>query len=455
MQEFTSTVEPKSETSTMKAGFMFRHPVAAQLIALAFALAMVYYHLFLFVPRVRALEMRAAGSLGNGYSFGDDFYPVWLTSREALLHHSDPYSPEITREIQIGLFGRPLDARRPSDPPMRYREFAYPAFVCVLFWPLAYLPFPVVRPLLAVLLPVTTAIGILLWLRAMRLRTSPSLATIIILLTLSSYPILEALFAEQLGLVVGWLMAASMASLIAGRYATAGFFLALAAIKPQMVILLIFSLLLWSFVSWRERHRFAETFAATGIMLCGSAFLIWPHWLQQWLEVLLDYRNYSSPPLVVDLLGRQFGSIFGPALMAVLIAFGLLIACRVRDYAPVSPEFRLAVALLLVVTAVAILPGQAVYDHIVLLPAILVAVRLWGSRQTLPGTVRRLLFITAGIVFWQWVAALALVAIRPLIPDKQFYAANPFLLPIRFAEPLPFALLALLAAMMRHSQRAG
>lgn len=444
-------MELKSDTRTVETGFLFRHPVAAQLIALAFALAMVYYHLFLFVPKV--LEVRAARGLGNGYSFGDDFYPVWLTSREALLHRSDPYSPEMTRKIQIGLFGRPLDARRPSDPPVQYREFAYPAFVCVLFWPLAYLPFPLVRVLLAVLLPVTTAIGILLWLRAMRLRMSPNAATMIILLTLSTYPILEALFAEQLGLVVGCLMAAGMAAIVAGRYATAGFLLALAAIKPQMVILLACLLLLWCFAGWRERRRFAETFAATGIMLCTSAFLIWPHWLQQWLRVLLDYRNYSSPPLVVDLLGWRFGPIFGPTLTAGLIAFGLSIAWRIRACAPASPEFRLAVALLLAVTAVAILPGQAVYDHIILMPAVLVGLCAWGFRRTLPKTVRWLLFVAAGVIFWQWIAALALVAIRPLIPDQQFYAVNPFLLPIRLAGPLPFTLLALLAMLMRHPSR--
>jgi len=43
---------------------------------------MLYYHLGLFLPAV--LEIRAAKGLGNGYSFGDDFYPIWLTSREAL-----------------------------------------------------------------------------------------------------------------------------------------------------------------------------------------------------------------------------------------------------------------------------------------------------------------------------------------------------------------------------------
>jgi len=106
---------------------------------------MAYYHLMLFVPR--AQEVRAALGFGTGYSFGADFYPIWFTAREGLLHHRDPYSPEMTREIQIGLFGRPLDAQNPAAP-IDYRtslirplptvcsgpQQSCPFPLCVLFW---------------------------------------------------------------------------------------------------------------------------------------------------------------------------------------------------------------------------------------------------------------------------------------------------------------------------------
>ena len=80
-----------------------RRQVVILLLSVVCAAGMAYYHLWLFVPR--AMEVRSAQGFGNGYSFGADFYPIWLTSREALLHHRDPYSPEMTRQIQIGLFG--------------------------------------------------------------------------------------------------------------------------------------------------------------------------------------------------------------------------------------------------------------------------------------------------------------------------------------------------------------
>jgi len=46
--------------------------------------------------------------------------------------------------------------------------------------------------------------------------------TALILLTLSSYAVLEGLFAEQLGLLVGFLLAASLAALVRERLFLSG-----------------------------------------------------------------------------------------------------------------------------------------------------------------------------------------------------------------------------------------
>ncbi|MGA2347805.1 MAG: hypothetical protein ABSF93_17475, partial [Candidatus Sulfotelmatobacter sp.] len=103
---------------------------------------MIYYHQELFLPR--AATALAAEGLGNGYSFVNDFYQVWLTSQEWLRHGRDPYSAEMTREIQTGLYGRPLDPNRPSDPIDR-RIFPYPFYADLLFWPAAEFPFAPLR----------------------------------------------------------------------------------------------------------------------------------------------------------------------------------------------------------------------------------------------------------------------------------------------------------------------
>ena len=104
-------------------------------LAMVGAGSMLYYHLRLFMPHVE--KAQAAKHLAGEYSFGNDFYPIWLTSRQWIHGRQDPYCPALTREIQIGLLGRPLDSRLPTDPPSDYRAFAYPAFTDLLLWPVS------------------------------------------------------------------------------------------------------------------------------------------------------------------------------------------------------------------------------------------------------------------------------------------------------------------------------
>ena len=335
---------------------------------------MAYYHLFIFVPR--ALEVRVAQGYGNGYSFGADFYPIWLTSREGLRHHRDPYSPEMTRQIQIGLFGRPIDANAPVAP-VDYRAFAYPAFTDILLWPLALLPFPAVRVILALILAVVTALSIVLWLRALHLRAGLATLTTIILLTLSSYAVLEGLFADQMGLLVGFLLAAALAALVSQRLLLSGSLFAVTLIKPQMILLLAAYLLLWSLAQWRTRWRFVAGFFFVSALLLASSLLVWPGWIHEWLRIMFGYRHYSTPPLVSYLLANQLGSRLGPLVIAALLLSALALAYRMRHASPDSARFAWTTSFLLAITTISLLPGHAVYDHVVLLPGVILLALSW------------------------------------------------------------------------------
>ena len=46
----------------------------------------------------------------------------------------------MTREIQLGFYGRQIDPNNPSDPKDQV-AFAYPLYVIFLFWPTTALPF--------------------------------------------------------------------------------------------------------------------------------------------------------------------------------------------------------------------------------------------------------------------------------------------------------------------------
>ncbi|MGO9087662.1 MAG: glycosyltransferase family 87 protein [Candidatus Sulfotelmatobacter sp.] len=430
---------------------MFIRPRLAVLLALLLSAGMTYYHVGLFLPR--AMERGAARGLGGGYSFGNDFYPIWLTSREALLRHRNPYSPEMTRAIQTGIFGRPLDGRSAADTPRDYRAFAYPVFVDLLFWPLALLPFPAVRIGLAAALAALTTLSIPLWLRALRRRASTSLLAILILLTLSSYAVLEGLFAVQPGLVVGFLLAASFAALAKERLFLAGSLFAFTLIKPQMSAVVAVYLLLWSFAGWRERRGFVYGFFAWSAALAGLSLIVWPHWIPQWLHVLSGYGSYSPPPLITYSLGPRLGPLLGPILIIALLIVAAVLMWRMRSVETASPLFSLTASLLLALTSITLLPGQAVYDHVILLPGILVILWTWRDIVLTSRPFGVVLAAAALALAWQWIAAIPVLAARYFLAPEQFFASTLFLLPLRAAASVPMAVAAVLGFVMWKTMR--
>src|SRR5258705_4466993 len=97
--------------------------------------------MWFYVQRVLAPHQRAEAATQR-WPRGNlsDLYPRSLGARELLLRHRDPYSAELTLEIQSGYYGRPLDPSRPEDPKDQQR-FAYPVYVVFLMAPTIGLPF--------------------------------------------------------------------------------------------------------------------------------------------------------------------------------------------------------------------------------------------------------------------------------------------------------------------------
>jgi hypothetical protein len=418
-------------------------------LALIAAASMLYYHQALFIPR--ALEAQRTRGLANGYSFGNDFYQIWLSSRELLQSRQDPYSAQTTREIQTGLYGRPLDPNRPSDP-IDQRAFPYPAFVDLLFLPAAAIPFPVVRIVVCCALAVLTIASVLLWLRVLSWNLNWKWAAVVLLLTLSSYPALEGLYAAQIGLLVSFLLAASVLAQQRSRFLLSGTLLALTAMKPQVTLLAVLYLLLCNFGAVRDR-RFYIGFFTTLAALIAAATLILPHWISSWIHTVLAYRHYTPPPLVAQTLTSWLGSrLAGPAtlvLTAGSIAIALILAWKNRTAPAQSFSFLLTLTILLSITAFVLIPGLAIYDHLILLPGILLLFRHRNLLEEAGAIPRITGFIGALILFWPWIAAFSLICLRPMLTASTFHSTALLSLPIRTAASLPFAVLALLILMWR------
>jgi len=406
-------------------------------LAILLACGMTGYYFGIFLPRVSSI--RASKQLDGGYFEGGDFYPLWLTSVELRRARVNPYTETMTRQIQVGLYGRPLDPARSTDPPPNYRSFSYPLFADLLIWPTAMLSFPQARILLAIVFVPIALFTAWTWMNAFPVNLPPFALAAILLFYVTSYPLLETLVALQPTLLVAALLAVSMWALARHRYWLAGVILALATIKPQLSALVTVWVLLWSVSAWQRRKGAALGFSLALFTLLAASQLVLPGWLHLWINSLLDYRQYTPPPLTQLVMGRVIG--FGVGIGLFLIA--AVVTWRTRYAEPRTDEFNFTVALLLGVSVVLFPSGDAVYEHILLLPALLFLGLRRREFLDARGPRRLLAYLLISALLWQWIMAWVLVAARVLTPSV-LHNMSTVLIPLRLAAPLPFLVLVLL-----------
>jgi hypothetical protein len=376
-----------------------------------------------------------------------DLYPRWLGARELLLHHRNPYSPEITREIQIGYYGRPLDPNRPDDP-QDQMAFAYPLYVVFLLAPTITLPFLSVRLAAHWFFVLLTAASVLFWLRAMRWRASPALTAILVMLTLGTLPVVLGIKLEQLTLLVGGMVAGCVLLLVSDHLVLAGILLAFATIKPQLVFLMTAWLVIWAFGNYRERRRFFWSFSLTMFTLCAAAEFVMPGWIGQFVNAMAAYRQYTGRQVsILAILTTPILGLFFSALVLLMLA----VTCwRARHVPSSDPAFALICSLVLSVT-LAVIPMTSLYNQILLLPAVLLLCRhaalLWRKDPLTP-----LLCMTAGAAMaWPWLAALALSLASLFTPAE--LAEKYWSAPLWTGMTIPLGVLLLLARLFALSLR--
>lgn len=412
-------------------------PLARRTLLLACLLTsgMTYYYFALLLPNAHA--SRAARDLGKGYTYGCDFYCVWLTSHELLIHGVNPYTVDMSRKIQKGLYGRTIDPQRRGDPLQNFGIYPYPLYVDFLAAPLGLLSFPMARIVGSILFPLLVGAVVLLWLSAINLRLQPGMLFIAFILSFTSYPILEGLYALQLTLIVAALVAGSAAALVTRRLGWAGALLAGASAKPHLILLPALFLALWAASDLRGRKIFLLSFIGTIACLFGVSEAVLPGWSATWIHALFEYRKYNDPPLAQFILGPIGGNLVALGL----IATAAILAFRTRQAGADSPQFAATLVLLLAITVPVLPSSVAVYDQILLLPAILWLVS--RRDQVLDGgTALRILgYAALAAISWQWIAASGVALCSFLFPAMR--NSWSILLPLRMAASVPFAIIGL------------
>jgi len=394
--------------------------------------------MWLWIQRI-AIPHQQVESATRGIPRGNlsDLYPRWLGARELLLHRRDPYSPDITREIQQGYYGRVLDASRPNDPKDQ-QAFAYPLYVVFVLAPTIGLPFAVVQRIFLYFLVAFTAASVLLWLRALKWRMSLEAKLIWIVLVLGSFPAIQGFKLQQLTVLVAGLLALSMAALANGRFVWAGIALAIASIKPQLVFLVVLWLCIWVLGNWRQRRRLFWSMVLSAAALVLGAEILLPGWIQEFRAASAAYYSYTGGGRsVLDVLLSPIG---GRVVSAFLVIALLIALWRWRQAPEDSPQFQYSLALVLA-TTLAVIPMFAPYNQLLLIPVLMLIVRAIRDLWTKSPISRGLTVIAALAVFWPWIAAAGLMIANFFLP--QTTVLNAWKLPIYTSLAVPITVLAL------------
>jgi hypothetical protein len=388
---------------------IFHKPLWLVLAALLCAAGMWIYARRVLIPYQKldaAAHERPRGNLS-------DLYPSWLGAKELLLHGRDPYSAEVTREIQVGFYGRPIDPSRPNDPRDEER-FAHPVYVVFVLAPTIGLPFAIVQTGFYWTLLLLTCATTLLWLRILRCAAPLWTQISLVALTMGTPAVMQGLNLRQISLLVAGLIAFALMLLVTDHAVAAGVLLAFTTIKPQLVLLLLLGLAIWTIADWRHRYRLAISFLATMAVLVACSEWYLPHWIPRFWRTIHEYVRYTGAAPVI---GKFIGAPWSWILEVLAFAATLGVCWRERGQSANSGAFAFTLSLVLA-TTVLLVPTPTNYNQVLLIPALLLVAK---ERRTVwrKSAANRVFFaITTSLIFWPWISSITLAALSFVLPQQ-------------------------------------
>ncbi len=413
--------------------FNSQKPYWILLIAVIGTTSMWMYASRVLIP----YQKRDAGAHERPRGNLSDLYPRWLGARELILRGRDPYGAEVTREIQIGYYGRALDPSRPGEPIDEMR-FAYPVYVVFVLAPTIDLPFSTVQRSFYWVLLFLICGTTILWIRVLRWEASFLVCLSLVVLTLGTPAVMQGLKLQQMSLLVAGFVALGIACLVRGFYVPAGIVLALSTIKPQLVVLLLFYLAVWCVADWRRRYRLAISFLATMSVLVAASEWYLPYWIPEFWRAIHEYQRYTGAQSV---MAAFVGSPWSRILEFLALAAMIGICWRERRRPANNSIFAPTVGLILA-TTVLVIPTVANYNQVFLIPALLVVARDWRAMWERSLTNRFFVACTAGLIVWPWIASVALVALSYILPQQK--VEQGWAIPFWTAIQIPIAVTALM-----------
>lgn len=231
---------------------------------------------------------------------GNDFLPRWVGTRVYLTTGQSPYSAEATAAIQDAIYGR---AAQPDED---QALFAYPFYSVFLFAPFALVPdYATARAAwvtlqeIAIVLTAVAAISLSGW------KPGRGLLAAFFLFALTWYHGARPLVDGNAAIIVAAFFTGGLLAMRMNKDVLAGALLAMSTIKPQMVLIPLIFVLLWSF--WQHRQVVIGSTLAILAGLVALSFLLQPSWLLANLQQILVYQSYLPAMTPAGIWGGWWG----------------------------------------------------------------------------------------------------------------------------------------------------
>lgn len=377
---------------------------------------------------VRSQETTLVAEMG-------DLYSPWIATRELLLHKQNPYSPEVTHEIQKAFYGHPVaqEFNNPRGIVINEQRFAYPVFVVFLLAPTMHADFLQLRRWAWLTLALLIIGSILLSFDLVGWSPPWPVRSAICIWALAYPPTLQGLRLQQLGLLVGFLIVLGAWCAQRNQLALSGVCFAVATIKPQMSFLSLCFFLVWVLGEWHARWRLLAAFSLTLGLLVGAGELVLPGWFRYFLAAALVYPKYS--PSFTSLFRIALGDT-GALLMGALVALSLLaFAWQRRKVQSSSPEFAAILSAFLIGTLLAFPLFTPFNQVLLILPTILLLQR-WDRLS------KMIQFVFIGFAIWPWMTSTALLLFPPDLHSTSQWPLLPSFVPLFYPLFVPLFLMA-------------
>jgi hypothetical protein len=286
--------------------------------------------LFILIPVVLAGLTRANYLFALQNPGGSDFLPGWVGGRQLLLNGYSPYGDQVDEIIQDYQYGRPA---RPDEDAIK---FVYPLYSVLVFMPFSMVPdFALARALWMTSLEILLVAIALISLALLKWRLSGISLVFYLLFAIFWYHAARSVINGNIVIYSTFFVVLSLLLMRSDQEFAAGLFLALSSVKPNVMVLFIPFVLLWSY-SHRRWQLISSTLGSFGFLVLVTVILI-PDWIQQNFMKLISYAKHSTPATPGDVFVAWWPGIGDKMGWALTLVLAILLiaewrAARQQDF---------------------------------------------------------------------------------------------------------------------------